>query len=405
MRVVLGVTGCIAAYKSTEIVRRLRERGADVTVVATEAALKFVGETTWEALSGNAVYSGVFKDVPGVAHVRLGTSADLVIVAPATADFLSRAASGRADDMLTSILLTTQAPVLLCPAMHTQMWEHPATVENVKTLRSRGVVVKEPASGRLTGRDSGAGRFPDPNEIVEAAALFLEHPDAARSAAEQDLVGKRILVSAGGTQEPIDPVRYIGNRSSGKMGYAIAKAARLRGAETTLVSANTSLPDPAATTVENVVTTGDMNAKMQSLMPSNDIAIMAAAPADFSVVEASSKKIKKDGDQGISLSLQQTEDILAGLVEAKEPEQLVVGFAAETASNHDELLELGKAKLQRKGADLLVLNNVSDGNVFGKDSNEVIIINSEGVLAESQGEKMSVAWAIIEAIKKHTENN
>lgn len=404
MRVVLGVTGCIAAYKATEIVRRLREKGADVTVVATEASLNFVGESTWEALSGNTVYAGVFEDVPGVAHVRLGSTADLVVVAPATADFLARAAAGRADDMLTSVLLTTHAPVLLAPGMHTQMWEHPATQANVETLRSRGVIVKEPASGRLTGKDSGVGRFPDPHEIVEIAATLLDRPAIAADAAVQDFSASRVLVSAGGTQEPIDPVRFIGNRSSGKMGYALARVASLRGAQTTLVAANTSLAEPSAVTVESVTTTADMAENMNRLSAGHDIVIMAAAPADFTAADASDKKIKKSSDKGLTLHLEQTTDVLAGLSARRLEGQIIVGFAAETASDKDELLSLGMAKLERKGADLLVLNNVSGGDVFGKDSNDVIIINSKGVLAEAKGEKMSVAWAIMDAIKKHAED-
>ena len=400
MRVILGVTGCIGAYKATEIVRRLQDWGAEVVVVPTHNALKFVGTATWEALSGHPVCTQVFDDVPNVAHIRLAQEADLVLVAPATADFLARMACGRADDLLSSIILATQAPVIVCPAMHTAMWLNPATKANVDTLRSRNVMVKDPDSGRLTGKDSGPGRFPDPHEIVKIAIGGLTIEEFCSTCARQDLSGLKICVTAGGTREHIDPVRFIGNESSGRMGVEIARVAQLRGADVTLVASNLTVRPPSGVNVIQACSTGDLNAVMNDISLSQDAIVMAGAPADFAAAHPESKKIKKLGQSGLTLELQQTPDVLAGLCANRNGGQVIVGFAAETAANQEELLRLGRQKLSRKGADLLVLNDVSGGQVFAAEDNNVLIINSTGVLAEASGTKLSVAWAIIDAIKK-----
>lgn len=398
-RVVLGVAGGIAAYKACEVVRRLRDAGCDVTVVPTANALNFVGETTWAALSGKKINTDVWSDVTEVPHVRLGQTADLVLVVPATADLLARAATGRADDLLTNVLLTAHCPVAMFPAMHTEMWQHAATVANVATLRSRGVVVKDPDSGRLTGADSGPGRLPEPAEIAEIALQLLSGGAAAAAqAAAQDLAGRHVVVSAGGTHEALDPVRYLGNSSSGLMGVAIARQAALRGARVTLVAAAMTAEPPSGVAVEGVVSTGDLAVVMQRLATEADVLVMAAAPADFTPEQAAESKIKKDGDGGLTLHLVQTTDVLAALSHAKRPGQVVVGFAAETATSRENLLELGRAKLARKGCDLLVLNDVSAGKVFGKPTTQVTVINHDEILAEVAGTKAAAAAAIVDAI-------
>lgn len=395
--VVIGVAGGIAAYKACEVVRRLREAGCDVTVVPTANALNFVGRTTWEALSGKKVATDVWSDVTEVPHVRLGQTADLVVVVPATADLLSRAATGRADDLLTNVLLTAHCPVAMFPAMHTEMWQHAATQANVATLRSRGVVVKDPASGRLTGKDSGPGRLPEPEEIAAVCLQLLDGgPEAAARVAAQDLAGRRVVVSAGGTHEALDPVRFLGNSSSGLMGVALAREAALRGADVTLVAAHMEASLPSGVTVEHVVSTGDLAATMQRLAPEADVVVMAAAPADFTPEVAADQKIKKDGDGGLTLHLVQTPDVLAGLCRDKRPGQVIVGFAAETAPDRDSLMELGRAKLARKGADLLVLNDVSAGKVFGRPTTQVTVIDPSGIVAEVTGSKAQAAAAIID---------
>src|SRR6201991_242297 len=289
-RVLLGVSGGIAAYKSAELLRRLTETGHSVRVLPTASALEFVGAATFEALSGQPVHTGVFTDVPSVPHVTLGKEADLVVVAPATADLMARAAGGRADDLLTAALLTARCPVLFAPAMHTEMWEHPATRANVALLRSRGVVVMEPASGRLTGKDTGPGRLPEPDEIAELARLLLERGDAL----PQDLAGRRVVVSAGGTREPLDPVRYLGNRSSGKQGYALARTAVQRGARVTLVSAHTvALAEPAGAELVRAGTAEELRDAMHTAAEGADVVVMAAAVADFRPVDRATYKIKK----------------------------------------------------------------------------------------------------------------
>ncbi len=375
-RVVLGVSGGIAAYKACEVVRRLRAGGADVTVVPTPGALKFVGAATWEALSGHPVATDVFTDIPSVAHVATGQHADLVVIAPATADLLARAAAGRADDLLTATLLVTRAPVLMAPAMHTEMWTHPATVANVATLRSRGVVVIDPAVGRLTGTDSGAGRLPDAEHIEALADLLLRNADAL----PRDLARRRIVISAGGTREPLDPVRYLGNRSSGRQGYALALVAAARGAEVTLVSANVGLADPPAVTVIPVQDARDLEAAMTKLTPEADAVVMAAAVADFRPASTGPTKIKKRaGLDPEPLSLTKNPDILAGIA-APGPDRpaVVVGFAAETGDEHGSALDYARDKLSRKGCDLLVLNRVDGGRAFEVSDNAGVLLAADG---------------------------
>lgn len=397
-RILLGVAGGIAAYKSCLLLRRFAEAGHDVRVVPTTSALHFVGEATWAALSGHPVHTQVWDDVHQVPHVRLGQEADLVVVAPATADLLARAASGRADDLLTNVLLTAACPVVMVPAMHTEMWLHPATQANVATLRARGVVVMRPAEGRLTGADSGPGRLPEPDDIEQVALAALSDPAAAHAMSRQDLAGLRVVVSAGGTREPLDPVRFLGNASSGLMGLGLARAAVQRGAEVTVVGASLALDMPAGVALVRVGTTAELAAAMQAAAGSADVAIMAAAPADYTPAQASATKIKKDGDAGLTLDLVQTTDVLAGLSRTRHAGQVIVGFAAETAADQADLLALGAAKLARKGCQLLVLNDVSGGKVFGAGDNEITILGSDGVVARASGPKGVVAHRILDAV-------
>ncbi|MEV0054197.1 bifunctional phosphopantothenoylcysteine decarboxylase/phosphopantothenate--cysteine ligase CoaBC [Saccharopolyspora shandongensis] len=378
-RVVLGVSGGIAAYKACEVLRRLTESGHRVRVIPTEAALRFVGAATFEALSGQPVETGVFADVEEVPHVRLGQEADLVVVAPATADLLARAAHGQANDLLTSTLLTARCPVLMVPAMHTEMWEHPATQDNVALLRSRGVVVAEPDSGRLTGADTGKGRLPDPAEIVDLARLLLAEPQAL----PRDLEGRRVVISAGGTREPLDPVRYLGNRSSGRQGYALARVAAHRGADVTLVAAHTAdLADPAGVRVIRVGTAEELRSVMLAESDGADAVVMAAAVADFRPVSQVGHKIKKTDQDPEPLALTRNPDILAELVEARNADKLaaslIVGFAAETGDPTTSALEHGRAKLARKGCDLLVVNTVGDGQAFEVEDNSGWLLGGDG---------------------------
>ena len=393
MRVVLGVTGGIAAYKATGIIRLLTEAGHDVKVIPTANALRFIGATTLEALSHNSVDPDIYTDVESVKHVELGQSADLVIVAPATASFLARMASGLADDLLMNTLLATKAPVLVAPAMHTEMWQNPATVANVATLRSRGIEVLDPAVGRLTGADSGPGRLPEPDEIV-AAALTLVAP--------QDLTGKRILISAGGTQEPIDPVRFLGNHSSGKQGIALAVEASKRGALVSLIAANVTEPIPALHEMIRVSTAAELSTAIDDRLGKVDAVIMTAAVADFRVESAANTKLKRSelGDE-ITLKLVANPDILAGLVTRIQTEKLAVvsvGFAAETAVNTNELQKLAEHKLEAKGCDILVANNVSYGAVFGSDHNSVIVLTKTGNVTARDGSKTSIADHILDVL-------
>ncbi|MEU0841724.1 bifunctional phosphopantothenoylcysteine decarboxylase/phosphopantothenate--cysteine ligase CoaBC [Streptomyces sp. NPDC005962] len=372
-RVVLGVSGGIAAYKVCELLRRLTESGHDVRVVPTASALHFVGEATWSALSGHPAGTEVWESVHEVPHVRIGQSADLVVVAPAAADLLAKAAHGLADDLLTNTLLTARCPVVFAPAMHTEMWEHPATQENVATLRRRGAVVVEPAVGRLTGVDTGKGRLPDPQEIFEVCRRVLTRgPEAARP----DLAGRHVVISAGGTREPLDPVRYLGNRSTGKQGYALARAAVARGARVTLVSANSELPAPAGADVVRVGTAVQLREAVLKAAADADAVVMAAAVADFRPARYAPGKIKKrDGQEPEPVALVRNPDVLAEIsAERARPGQVVVGFAAET----DDVLVNGRAKLARKGCDLLVVNEVGEHKTFGSEENEAVVLAADG---------------------------
>jgi phosphopantothenoylcysteine decarboxylase / phosphopantothenate---cysteine ligase len=405
--IVLGVAGGIAAYKACELLRRLRAAGHAVQVVATPNALRFVGAATFEALSGREVLSDVFDHVPDVTHVALGRRADLVVCAPATADLLARLAAGRADDLLTSTLLTTRAPVLAVPAMHTEMWEHPATRDNVATLRRRGTVVLEPASGRLTGPDSGAGRLPEPVEIAEFARLLLEAADTGAPAPlPRDLEGRHVVVSAGGTAEPLDPVRTLGNRSSGRQGYALARVAVQRGAHVTLVAGTTAdLEPPAAVDVVDVRTTEEMRAAVVDAAKDADAVVMAAAVADFRPVTVAGFKLKKGGDgEPTSIPLARNPDILAELVGEQVPGRLVVGFAAETGDETHDVLSYGRAKLARKGCDLLVVNAVGAGgsgspSAFEGADNEGWLLGSDGSSVQlPRGSKATLAARVWDAV-------
>ena len=417
MRIVLGVSGGIAAYKACLLLRLMTEDGHDVTVVPTEAALRFVGAPTWSALSGKPVATDVWTDVHEVRHVRLGQQADLVVVAPATADLLGRAAHGLADDLLTTTLLTARCPVLLAPAMHTEMWEHPATRDNVATLRARGVHVLDPASGRLTGADTGPGRLPEPEEIYAACRRLVAGPAEpgvpVEPGAPLPLAGRRVVVSAGGTREPLDPVRFLGNRSSGKQGYALAAVAAARGADVTLVAANTSLPAPAGVQVVPVGTVLELQAAVTAAAKEADVVVMAAAPADFRPAHYSEAKIKKtfagdDPDHDTSaptIELVRNPDVLAGLVAARGNggSPVIVGFAAETGDADHTVLEHARAKLERKRCDVIVANEVGVDKTFGQDSTSVHILRrgSDAVTDAGPASKEEVAatvWDVIQDV-------
>jgi phosphopantothenoylcysteine decarboxylase/phosphopantothenate--cysteine ligase len=394
-RVILGVAGGIAAYKSCELLRLLTETGHAVRVVPTESALRFVGAATWAALSGQPVATDVWGDVHEVPHVRLGQTADLVVVAPATADLLARAAAGRSDDLLTATLLTARCPVLYAPAMHTEMWEHPATQTNVAALRARGAVVLEPASGRLTGVDTGPGRLPEPAAIADAACTLL-----ARGAdgLHPDLAGRRVLVSAGGTREFLDPVRFLGNRSSGRQGYALAAAAVARGAEVTLVSANVALPDPAGVKVVRVVPAEDLRTAVVAGAADADAVVMAAAVADFRPAASSTSKVKKGDGDPEPVALVRNPDVLAEISRDRgHAGQIVVGFAAET----DDVLANGRAKLAAKGCDLLVVNEVGAELGFEAPDNAAVILGADGsetVVPRGPKETLAhVVWDLVAA--------
>jgi phosphopantothenoylcysteine decarboxylase/phosphopantothenate--cysteine ligase len=377
----------IAAYKVCELLRRFTETGHHVHVVPTPDALRFVGEATWAALSGHPVATDVWTDVAAVPHVHLGRQADLVFVAPATADLLARAAHGRADDLLTSTLLTARCPVVYAPAMHTEMWEHPATQVNVSVLRDRGAVVVEPAAGRLTGADTGPGRLPAPAELFEVARRVL-----ARGALTRDLAGRHVVVSAGGTREAIDPVRFVGNRSSGLQGYALARTAVARGARVTVVAANVALPDPAGAHVVRVGSAEEMGKAVRDAAHDADAVVMAAAVADFRPADYRSSKIKKsETAEPEPIRLTKNPDILAELVAARSAGQVIVGFAAET----DDVLEHGRAKLARKGCDLLVVNQVGEHLAFGTTDNAAIVLAADGTAVEvPRGPKEALAEVI-----------
>jgi phosphopantothenoylcysteine decarboxylase/phosphopantothenate--cysteine ligase len=406
-RVVVGVAGGIAAYKACTVIRRLAEAGHSVRVVPTESALRFVGAATFEALSGQPVRTGVFEDVDEVPHVRIGQEADLVVVAPATADLMARAVAGRADDLLTATLLTARCPVVFAPAMHTEMWLHAATVANVAMLRSRGIIVLEPASGRLTGADSGAGRLPEPDEIATLAQLLLDRPDAL----PHDLAGVKVLVTAGGTREPLDPVRFIGNRSSGKQGYAMARVAAQRGAEVTLIAGNTAgLADPAGVDVVHIGSAHQLQDAVSKHAPDSHVLVMAAAVADFRPTTVATSKIKKTHGPGVSdtdapaIELTRTDDVLAGIVRARTDGQLpnmraIVGFAAETGDANGDVLFHARSKLRRKGCDLLVVNAVGEGRAFEVDNNDGWLLGADGnEVALEHGSKTLMSSRIVDAI-------
>jgi len=393
LNVVVGITGGIAAYKAVAVVRALVLAGHDVHVVATDAALKFVGKPTLEAISRNTVHTDLYEGVAQVRHVAIGQAADLIVIAPATANTLAKLASGLADDLLGNTVLASTAPVVVAPAMHTEMWQNPATVANVELLRSRGIHVVGPAVGQLTGTDSGPGRMSEPDDIV-AAALAVVAP--------KDLAGRRIVVTAGGTREPLDPVRYIGNRSSGKQGLAIAMAAAARGADVTLVGANLEVRAASSDSlrVVHVSTTLELEAAVAQAAAQADVVVMAAAVADYRPETVADAKIKKEtqGDT-LRLTLVKNPDILAGLAANRRPGQTIVGFAAETVEGRDELLDLGRAKIARKGADYLVLNRVGWTEGFATDGNAVIVLDRAGdIVSEASGSKASVAERILDLL-------
>ena len=416
MKVVLGVAGGIAAYKAASLLRLFTEAGHDLTVVPTASALHFVGEATWSALSGKPVHTDVWSDITDVPHVRIGQQADLVIVAPATADLLARAASGQADDLLTNVLLTARCPIVMAPAMHTEMWEHPATQANVATLSERGVNIVPPASGRLTGNDTGPGRLPEPEELYAVCARLLEHPRAVAATApvteviatRGPLRGRHVVVSAGGTREPLDPVRFLGNRSSGKQGYAVAAAAAARGARVTLVT-TADLQLPTGVEAVRVETAQQLRAAMLEHFDSADVIVMAAAVADFRPADYVDTKIKKGmapgDDSAPEIRLVRNPDILAELVrhrgDAAGP--VIVGFAAETGDARASVLEHGRAKLERKGCDVLVVNEVGSDKTFGKDENTVHLLLQGSSRVEDVGpaDKRVIAdaiWDLVETL-------
>lgn len=420
-RVVVGVSGSIAAYKAPFVVRRLRQAGHEVRVVATDAALRFIGAPALAAVAGRPVSSGIFDDPAAVEHVAVGEWADLVVVAPASADLLARVASGRADDLLTATILTTTAPVVLAPAMHTQMWANPATRENVATLQRRGLSIIHPDSGRLTGADSGEGRLPDPERIVAEALAVLADRRARRAGASgsEALSGRHVVVSAGGTREPIDPVRYVGNRSSGRQGVAAACAAAERGARVTLVAANVAddvlavlATLPREVEVVAVGTAVELHDAVRRAARDADAVIMTAAVADYRPVEVSASKIKKhglqrgsaaDGSARLTIELVENPDILASLV-ADPPRRdgermLTVGFAAETGDAEGDVLAHGAAKARRKGADLLAVNAVGERLGFGDVPNSIVILDNRGYeVARVEGSKIDVARVLIDLV-------
>ena len=393
--IVLGVGGGIAAYKVADLLRKLTESGDDVTVVPTASALKFVGAATWAALSHHPVSSDVWTGGEEVPHVQLGRNADLVVVAPATADLVAKDAHGLADDLLTNTLLTARCPVLFVPAMHTEMWEHPATVENVAMLRRRGVVVLEPASGRLTGTDTGKGRLPEAEEIARLCQVLLLRPDAL----PYDLAGLHVVISAGGTREPLDPVRFLGNASSGKQGYALAAVAAARGARVTLVAANCELPDPAAVDVVRVGSAAELRDAVHKAAADAAVVVMAAAVADFRPAAAQGHKIKKSDAGPPTIELEENPDILLELVANRRPGQILVGFAAETGDAESSVLDHGRAKLARKRCDLLVVNAVGAGKAFGQADNAGVILGADGSETPVEyGPKALLAAAVWDAV-------
>lgn len=384
--VILGVGGGIAAYKACDLVRRLQDHGFLVTVVPTAASLNFVGTATWEALSGRPVQTQVWEDVPGVAHITLAHNADFILIAPATADLIARVAQGRADDLLTNVLLASSAPKMIIPAMHPNMWLNASTVENVSILRSRGYIVIEPDVGRLTGSEVGPGRFPETGRILDEF-----HQMVGENA---DFLGRKVLVTAGGTREPIDPVRYIGNRSSGKQGYAIAQAAAARGAKVQLIAANCDLPDIEGVAITRVETAAQLEIALDKHFEWCDVLVMCAAVADARPVHRDTEKIKKGALA--SIELEPTPDLLAKATSKRRPGQVIVGFAAET---QDHLASAAK-KLREKGVDLLYVNDVSDGAIFGSDQTRGTVISKDGtIITVSEGRKETLANVLLDQVQ------
>ena len=371
-KLILGIGGGISAYKSCDLLRRLQENGFVVTVVPTKSSLNFVGEATWAALSGNKVYVDLWQNVEEVPHICLAKNSDAIMVAPCTADLLSRLAQGRADDLLTNIILASTKPKVLVPAMHPEMWLNDATVANVETLRNRGFLVIEPDFGKMTGSDVGIGRYPESEKIIQNLNQHL-----VRNA---DLLGKKILVTAGGTREPIDPVRFIGNRSSGKQGFAIALAAANRGAQVHLITANTDLPAIDGITTTFVETADQMSAVVKHEFIHTDALIMSAAVSDFKVVDAAESKIHKNEINHLSLTF--NEDILNSLGKIKKPNQVTVGFAAETESKKAAIIAAGSVKVEKKNLDLIYVNDVSNGQIFGSDQTSGFILDRSGEVTE-----------------------
>jgi len=391
LNVVVGIAGGIAAYKAVGVIRLLVLAGHDVHVVATDAALRFVGRPTLEAISRNPVHTDLYEGVAQVRHVAIGQAADLIVIAPATANSIAKLAAGLADDLLGNTILASTAPLVIAPAMHTEMWQNAATVANVALLRARGVTVVGPESGQLTGTDSGPGRMAEPERIV-AIATAVTGP--------KNLAGKRILVSAGGTREPLDPVRFIGNRSSGRQGLAIAQAAFARGADVTVVGANLESTVPAQLEVVSVGTALELSTAMHERADAADIIVMAAAVADYRPERVESTKIKKE-QQGDTLELRlvKNPDILRSLVDARRPGQVIVGFGAETETDPDVLLALGRAKAKRKGVDLLVLNRVGWAEGFATADNAIIVLDGAGdIVGEAAGAKLTVADRILDLL-------
>ena len=397
--IVVGITGGIAAYKAVSVVRAFVLRGDSVHVVATPAALRFVGKPTLEAISRHPVHTDLYEGVAEVRHVAIGQSADLIVVAPATANTIAKLAAGLADDLLGNTILASTAPLVIAPAMHTEMWNNAATVANVATLRSRGVIVVGPGVGQLTGSDTGAGRMEEPDTIVVAALAALATAERA-DAVHGDLAGKHIVITAGGTREPLDPVRFLGNRSSGKQGVALAEAALARGASVTLIAANLEVAAPASVELRLVGTALELEAAVTDAGAGADAVIMAAAVADYRPVQMRADKIKKDdtGDT-VLLELIRNPDILAGLARTKRPGQILIGFAAETESNPARLLDLGRAKMARKGCDFLVVNHVGWTEGFATDRNTITVLDHGGdIVFEASGSKSSVAGRILDLI-------
>lgn len=402
LNIVVGVTGGIAAYKTVQLVRELVLAGHSVRVIATEAALRFVGAPTWEAISRNPLNTSIFDDVAAVRHVALGQQADAIVIAPATANRIAKLAAGIADDLLGTTVLASSAPLVIAPAMHTEMWLHPATVANVALLRERGVMIVGPAHGRLTGEDVGPGRMSEPEQILHAVLTAAERGGRPRT---QDLAGHRVLITAGGTREPIDPVRYLANRSSGKQGVAFALAAADRGAAVTVIAAHLD-PQPAAALAAagiepvTVGTAAELADAVTAAAPQAAVVVMAAAVADYTPAEVSDRKIKKSGKgAGLTLSLSRTRDVLGSLVHEKVPGRIVVGFAAETATDREELVALAREKVAGKPADLLVANPVGEGRGFGAEQNTVVVLTAAGeVVDEVTGSKREVADAVLDHV-------